>query len=309
MLKIVVTGGAGYVGIKLCKALLDAGHRVIIADKFIFGYESVLHLVPNPRLEILQKDIRDEDHDYLSGADVVYHLAGLSGLAACEQNPNSAVLINHRATVDLVKALSPSQMLIYASTTSMYGSAEGKPCDETTPVTGDNSNYSRTKLLAEGACMEHPNAISLRLATIFGVSPKMRIDVLPNDFTYRAINDRCLVLFRPSSKRTFLHIDDAVRVYLICLDRAEEMVGQIFNVGHEKMNLSKLDIAEAIRRHVDFSIERASDMEDLDVRDFYIVFDKIKALGVQPTVSLEAGIAELVKLFRFYAPYSTVPRI
>ena len=296
MLKAVVTGGAGYVGIRLCKALLEVGHCVTLVDKFLFGYDPILHIVPHPNLEICQRDIRDEDRSYLKNADVIYHLAGLSGLPACEANPNAAVLINHLATVDLVKALSPAQTIIYASTTSLYGAADGKPCDEETPVTGENSNYSRTKLLAEHACMEHPKAISLRFATIFGVSPKMRIDLLPNDFVYRAVRERCLVLFRPSSKRTFLHINDAVHAYLLCLELPERMNGRVFNVGSETMNFSKMDIAEAIKKHINYTIVPADEMEDLDIRDFYIVFDRVKALGFEPKVSLDDGIAELVTL-------------
>jgi len=309
MLKTIVTGGAGYVGIKLSRALLDAGHHVTIVDKFLFGYDPILHLITHPNLDVIQRDIRDEDRSYLKCADVVFHLAGLSGLPACEINPNAAVLINHHATVDLTKAMSPSQTLVYASTTSLYGAANGKACDETLPVTGDNSNYARTKLLAEHACMEHPRAISLRFATIFGASPKMRVDLLPNDFVYRAIQERCLVLFRANSKRTFLHIDDSVRAYMMCLDLAEQMCGQVFNVGDESMNFSKLDIAQAIKKHIDFTIMNADEMEDLDVRDFFILFGKIKDLGFRPSVNLDQGIAELLKLFRVYTPHSSVPRV
>lgn len=309
MLRTIVTGGAGYVGIKLCAALLEAGHHVTIVDKFLFGYEPILHLISNPNLEVIQKDIRDEDRSYLKGADAVYHLAGLSGLPACEINPSAAVLINHMATVDLMKALDPSQMLVYASTTSLYGAANGSACDENMAVTGDNSNYARTKLLAEHACMEHPRAISLRFATIFGASPKMRVDLLPNDFVYRAIQERCLVLFRSDSKRTFLHIDDAVKAYLMCLDMPEKMCGEVYNVGDESMNFSKLDIAEAIKKHVDFTIMNADEMEDLDVRDFFILFSKIKELGFSPSVNLDQGVQELMKLFKIYTPHSSVPRV
>lgn len=305
-MKILVTGGAGYKGVLLTKKLLELGHSVTILDNFMFGYDPVLHLMDYPKIEIRREDIRNLTKKTVKGFDVIVHLAGLSGYPACEANPNSAKLINVDASKKLAGLLGKGQLVVYASTTSFYGKS-GNVCDENSPV-DPVSLYGITKYQAEQIFMQRENAVALRFATIFGLSPRMRIDLLVNDFTYRAVNDRCIVLFESKSKRTFLHIKDAVDAYSMAIDSADAMKGEIFNVGHESLNFTKLEIAQKINEYTGCKIID-SDMKDFDVRNFSISFKKIQALGFVPKQSLDDGVAEMVKLFNFYKPFSTYKTI
>jgi len=303
--KILVTGGAGYTGIPLCQALLDDGYQVTVVDSFLFGFSPILHLASNPKLTVVKRDIRNEDEDYLRGQDVIYHLAGISGYPACEANPNAARLINIDATRRLVEAISPNQLLIYASTTSFYGQSRTE-CRETDRIVPVNL-YGESKKEGEDIAMQRANSISLRWATVFGSSSRMRNDLMVNDFVDKAIRERTLVLYDPDSTRTFMHVSDLVRGYLFALKNADRMRGQIFNMGSSQLNYTKRQIAENIRSQVSCEIIIAKS-GDKDVRDFLVNFDKAKALGFDCQVSLEAGISELVKLYRFYTPtlYSAV---
>jgi nucleoside-diphosphate-sugar epimerase len=299
-MKILVTGGAGYKGTLLTKRLLERGHKVTLMDNFMYGFESVLHLAEEKELDIVRFDIRNIEQFSLENFDVIYHLAGISGYPACEANPHSAEMINVDATAKLVKGLRPEQLLIYASTTSFYGMG-GLDCNEASPVK-PVSMYGQTKYEGEKIVQGREFSISLRFATIFGMSPKMRVDLLVNDFVCKAVNDRSLVIFDAQSRRTFLHIKDAINAYLFALEHAQEMKGQIFNVGDEQLNFTKLEIAEAIRRQVKYEIVRSS-MPDLDVRNFNVSFGKLRQLGFSPVYSLDDGIKELIKLYSFYKPH------
>ena len=300
-MKILVTGGAGYKGVVLVKKLLDSGHTVTLLDNFMYGYDSVLHLVQEARLEIIQLDIRNLSEKALAAYDVVFHLAGISGMPACAANPSSAEFINVQATRKIASFLSPNQLLIYASTTSIYGNARAD-CDEEVAIQPP-SLYAKTKYEAEQIAMERGNSISLRFATIFGPSPKMRADLLVNDFTYKALNERTIVLFGSQSKRTFLHIQDAIDGYLFALSNAGRMRNEIYNVGDEILNFSKYDIVMAIRKHLNFEIIDSS-LADVDVRDFIVSFNKIRTLGYRVHYSLDNGICELLKLYSFYKVHS-----
>ncbi len=304
-MKILVTGGAGYTGIPLCQALLDDGHQVTVVDSFMFGFSPILHLASNPKLTVVKRDIRNEDEDYLRGQDVIYHLAGISGYPACEANPNAARLINIDATRRLVEAISPNQLLIYASTTSFYGQSRTE-CRETDRIVPVNL-YGESKKEGEDIVMQRANSISLRWATVFGSSSRMRNDLMVNDFVDKAIRERTLVLYDPDSTRTFMHVSDLVRGYLFALKNSDRMRGQIFNMGSSQLNYTKRQIAENIRSQVSCEIIIAKS-GDKDVRDFLVNFDKASALGYNCLISLEAGISELVKLYRFYTPtlYSAV---
>lgn len=299
-LNILVTGGAGFKGVMLVESLLKRGCRVTVLDNFESGYQSLLHLVHHPNLRVVQADICNTTPASTAGYDVVFHLAGIVGLAACSSNPRAAHEVNTRATERLVEGLRDEQLLIFASTTSIYGAATSV-CDETWPVDPKSisSVYSKTKYEAEGVVLKRGNSIVLRFATVFGVSPRMRMLLLVNEFVYRAINDRAIVVFDGHSKRTFMHIRDAVESYLFALDHADKMRGEIFNVGHERLNLSKLEIAECIRKHQPCEIIQSS-QPDIDHRNFTISFDKIQRIGFVPQFSLDDGVRDLVKLFRYY---------
>ena len=300
-MKILVTGGAGYKGVVLTKALLDRGAQVTILDNFMYGCEPVLHMVGNPAFTAVREDIRNLTEKHLKDFDVVYHLAGISGYPACEANPHSAKLINVDASRRLRDLLSRDQRLVYASTTSFYGKS-GARCDEETPVE-PVSLYGITKYQGEQELLQRENTISLRFATVFGVSPRMRVDLLVNDFTSKAVHERCIVLFESRTKRTFLHIQDAIAAYVFTLDHFDAMKHGIFNVGSESLNFTKMEIANAVKEETGCSIID-SEMKDFDTRNFVIAFDKFANLGFQVRYSLQDGIREMAKLYRFYRPYT-----
>jgi nucleoside-diphosphate-sugar epimerase len=298
-MNILVTGGAGYKGLKLTEALLERGHRVTVLDNFMYGYDAALFLFRYPQVSFVKKDIRNIEKADVAGHDVVFHLAGISGYPACEANPHSAQAINVGGTEKLLSCMNGRQLMVYASTTSIYGQA-GAMCTEETAIE-PASLYANTKHEAEKLCYQYSPSIAFRFATIYGVAPKMRWDLMPNDFVMRATQERSLVLFDSRSVRTFLHVDDAVAAYLMALENTDAMIGRVYNVGSEQGNLSKLQLAQEIKRQVDFAIIDST-LPDLDVRNFVINFDRISALGFVPRKTLQEGIAELVKLFRFFKP-------
>jgi len=304
--KVLVTGGAGYVGVVLSKALLDQAHKVTILDNFMYGYDSVMHLIPNHNLSVIKRDIRNDLSDLIKDYDAIFHLAGISGYPACEANPSAAHYINVDATRKLVDLLSKDQLLVNASTTSFYGNTDAI-CTEETPIK-PTSLYGITKHQAEEVMMERENSISLRFATIFGVSPKMRVDLLANDFAYRAVHERCIVLFEPLARRTFMHINDAVQAYLFALEHSQAMQGHIYNAGKEEMNFTKLEIAEQLKAITNCELIQTK-IDDPDMRSFTISFEKIRQLGYKTTCSMEQGIEELVELYQFYKPFSTYQTI
>ncbi|MEM9684623.1 MAG: NAD(P)-dependent oxidoreductase [Pseudomonadota bacterium] len=305
-MKVVVTGGAGYVGVPLCKALLERGDDVVCVDNFMFGYDAVLDLVRYPKFSVVKQDVRHQDWDYLKDADGVIHLAGISGYPACEANPHSAKLINVTATQALSDAMSPSQVLVFASTTSFYGSS-GEKSTEETPI-APVSLYGVTKKEGEDIVMQRERSISLRWATVFGVSPRMRAGLLVNDFCEKAVQERTIVLYDSDSMRTFMHVHDVVLGYLFALDNADKLNGEILNMGTDRLNYSKRDIADVICERQPCEIMEAA-IGDTDIRNFLVCFDKAKALGYDCTISLEEGVDELLKLFRFYAPNSFIKPI
>ncbi len=299
-MKILVTGGAGYKGILLTEELLKLGHNVTILDNFMYGYDSTLHLIWDKNLTIRKVDIRNIKESDVSGYDVIYHLAGISGMPACANNPHSAESINFDSVKKMCSLLSQDQLLINASTTSLYGFTE-TIADESS-IVSPVSIYGKTKYESERVVQERENSISLRFATVFGVSPRMRNDLMVNDFTYKAIHDRSIILFAGDAKRTFIHIKDAIRSYIFALDNAKTMKGNIYNVGSENMNLSKKDISNNIAKYIKFELIESS-LSDLDKRDFEISFEKIKQLGFNLEYDLDYGIQELIKLYSYYVQY------
>jgi len=301
MERILITGGAGYKGVLLAHKLLDAGHEVTILDNFMYGYVPVLHLLSYPKLTVIKRDVRVEDYDHLKNYDIIFHLAGISGYPACEANPNSAKLINVDATRNICSHLGKHQLLIYASTTSFYGKS-GAVCDENSEVS-PVSMYGITKYQGEQIVMQHPNSISLRFATVFGVSPKMRPDLLVNDFVYKAVTERSLVLFESVTKRTFIHMSDTINAYHHALKHKDTMHGNIYNVGSNDLNFTKMDIAKAVQAQTQCTIID-SEMKDFDTRNFVINFDKVTKTGYRVQYTLDDGIRDLVKLYGFYRVYS-----
>ena len=299
-MKILITGGAGYKGTVLTSKLLGQGYAVTIIDNFMYGYEPIMHLATNKNLEIIKHDIRNGIPD-IQRYDVIFHLAGISGFPACASNPHSAQLINVEATRLIAKDLAGGQMLINASTTSLYGKS-GLPCNEETAV-DPVSTYARTKLAAEEILHEKPNVISLRFATVFGFSTRMRMDLMINDFVYKAVKEKVIVLFDSYAKRTFIHVEDAADCYLFAMNNFDRMRGGIYNAGGNSLNFSKEEITSKIRQKVDFSVVN-SELKDKDLRHFVVNFDKIEKLGYKPVRTVEDGIDELVRVYQFYEYYS-----
>jgi len=305
-MKILITGGAGYTGVLLAEKLLMDGHHVTVVDNFMFGYDAILYLVRYPQLEVIKRDLRHEDMSYLAGKDVVFHLGAISGYPACEANPHSAQTINVASCERLVNALSREQLLVFASTTSFYGSS-GERSTEETPIK-PVSLYGLTKQKGEEIVMQREFSISLRWATVFGVSPRMRAGLLINDFVEKAISEHSIILYDADSKRTFMHVSDLVRGYLFALEKRDAMKSGVFNMGSERLNFTKRHIAAKIKELVPCEVMESS-MGDDDIRNFEVSFDKAKKLGFDCQKSLEEGIVELVKLYRFYTPFSFVKPI
>jgi nucleoside-diphosphate-sugar epimerase len=298
---VLVTGGAGYLGSILTPELLAAGHRVTVLDNFMYSQNSLAHLCANPDFDVANGDARAPDtlSPLVSKADVVVPLAALVGAPLCNRDPIAATTTNRDAIATLCKMLSPSQRIVMPTTNSGYGIGEpGKFCTEETPLR-PVSLYGRDKVAAEQIVLGRENAISLRLATVFGMSPRMRIDLLVNDFVHRAVTDRFVVLFEAHFKRNYVHIRDVARAFLHAIDNFDRMRCSAYNVGLSDANLSKAELCERIKAHVaEFVYLEAPIGGDPDKRDYIVSNARIEATGYRTKYSLDDGIRELIKGFR-----------
>jgi nucleoside-diphosphate-sugar epimerase len=297
-LNILVTGGAGYLGSTMVPDLLGAGHKVTVLDSFLFKQASLNHVCHHLNFSIVKGDIRVESTivPLMKKADVIIPLAALVGAPLCTQDPVGATTVNHDAIALMLRHLAKSQIVLMPTTNSAYGTGDRNNfCTEESPLR-PISQYAKEKVEIEKALMQHPNAISFRLATVFGMSPRMRIDLLVNDFTYRAVHDRFVVLFESSFKRNYVHVRDVSRVFQHALANFDRMKGQIFNVGLTEANVSKRELCEHIQKQVsDFVFLDAPVGKDPDQRNYVVSNAKIEATGFKPVHSLDAGIAELIK--------------
>jgi nucleoside-diphosphate-sugar epimerase len=295
---ILVTGGAGYLGSTLVPMLLAEGHKVTVLDSFMFQQSSLNHVCADPNLEIVRGDTRDTDvvAPLLAKADIVIPLAALVGAPLCARDALGAESINRDAVRMMADKMSPDQWMLTPITNSGYGVGEkGKFCTEETPLR-PISLYGRTKVEAEEAALSRENAISFRLATVFGMSPRMRLDLLVNDFVYRAVNDRTIVLFEAHFKRNYIHVRDVARVFLHGIENFTVMKGEPYNVGLSDANLSKAELCAVIRQHLpNFVAMEAEIGEDPDKRDYIVSNEKVEATGYKPAFSLDDGIRELIK--------------
>ena len=301
MTNVLVTGGAGYIGSILVPALLDRGFAVSAVDNFMYGQDSLAAVCYHPKFSVVRGDVRSMDvmRPLLKSADVIIPLAALVGAPLCDRDPIAATSTNKQAIVDMLDHISSSQRVILPITNSGYGIGEsGKFCTEETPIR-PVSLYGRDKVEVERTLLErHPSSISLRLATVFGMSPRMRLDLLVNDFTYRAYVDRAIVLFESHFKRNFLHVRDVARAFLHAIDNFDAMKQQIYNVGLSDANLSKLELCQRIQKHLpSFVIHESNIGKDPDRRDYIVSNEKIERTGFKPAFSLDEGIRELVKGF------------
>jgi len=297
-MKILITGGAGYIGSILVPLLLRREDRVIVIDNFMYSQTSLLDCCHDKNMTIIRGDARDKDliSGQLKKVDVILPLACLTGAPLCSKDPIGAKTTNFDAIKMILDLRSESQMIIFPTTNSGYGIGEkGVYCTEETPLT-PISLYGRLKVEIEKILLDSGNCITLRLATVFGTSPRMRLDLLVNDFTYRAVMDHFLVLFEAHFKRNYLHVRDAARAFIHCLDNFDDIKNEPYNVGLSDANLSKWELCEEIKKQVpDFYFVEAAVGKDPDKRDYIVSNAKIEATGFRPNHSLQDGISELIK--------------
>ncbi len=301
MAKILVTGAAGYIGSIMVPRLLAAGHSVIAVDNFMYRQSSLLDCCNHPDFDLIRGDCRDRElvGRCLSQVDVILPLACLTGMPVCKTDPAGATTIVRDAVVGLIKMRSADQRIIYPTTNSGYGVGEkDKYCTEETPLR-PISLYGRLKVETEKALLDAGNVITLRLATVFGASPRMRTDLLVNDFVLRAVNDRSIVLFEADFKRNYLHVRDAADAFVHCLENFESMKDQPYNVGLSEANISKRELCQEIQKQVpDFYFTEYEMGKDLDKRDYIVSNEKIEAAGFKAKRTLAEGIAELINAYQ-----------
>lgn len=307
-MKILITGGAGYIGSVLTGLLLERGDYVRVYDSLLFGMNHLFPFFRNPRYELIRGDIRDgrKLKETMKGVDAVIHLAAIVGFPACDRDPLTAQAVNTGGTetLDIVRNGHP---VIFASTGSVYGKLETM-CDESVtprPLTV----YGHSKLLAERLLLDSGNAMVYRFATAFGLSPRMRLDLLPNDFTYQAVSNRYLLVYERHYRRTFIHVYDIARALAHALDHFDRMTGQVYNCGSNDLNATKEAVVSLIATQTDFKVHYVDIGSDADQRDYEVDYKRLAETGFQTTVGLPDGIAEMVRAFRhlnIHNPYSNV---
>ena len=299
-MRILVTGGAGYLGSVLTPFLLAEGYEVTVLDNFLFQQNSLMECCGHERFRVVRGDIRNERvlKEALKSADIIIPLAALVGAPLCSLDESGAVSTNQTAIESLCRLSSPSQIILYPTTNSGYGIGEkGKFCTEDTPLR-PISLYGTTKVKAEEAVLGRGNSLTFRLATVFGASPRMRIDLLVNDFVYRAVHDRAVLIFEGHFKRNYIHIRDVARAFLHAIRNFSAMNGKPYNVGLEEANLSKLELCAKIKQHLpNFTFVEAPIGEDPDKRDYIVSNQRILSTGFKTEWDLDRGIRELIKAF------------
>ncbi|HTU21186.1 MAG TPA: NAD(P)-dependent oxidoreductase [Gemmataceae bacterium] len=299
--RVFVTGGAGYLGSILCEHLLLKGYQVTVLDSLQYGEQSLFHLAGHPNLDFVYGDARDEEQlrKLVRGADAIIPLAAIVGAPACDRDS----LLTRSVNVDAIRLLnrlrSPHQLLVYPTTNSGYGTKSGDVfCTEDSALE-PISLYGQTKVQAESAVLDSPRAITLRLATVFGLSPRMRLDLLVNHFVHEAVTNGYLVIFEKDFKRNFVHIRDVADCFLHCIDNADRMIGRPYNVGQDAANCSKEDLARLIQKHVPrFYVHYAAVGSDPDKRNYIVSNQRLREAGFVARRSLEDGIRELIHGYR-----------
>jgi nucleoside-diphosphate-sugar epimerase len=299
--RVLITGGAGYLGSILCETLLSQGYRVTVLDNLMFGEQSLFHLAANPDFEFIFGDARDEAlvKRLVREADVLIPLAAIVGAPACDRDPFLARSVNFDAVRLINKARSSQQLLVYPTTNSGYGTKSGDVfCTEETPLE-PISLYGQTKSQAEAVVLDSPNSVALRLATVFGLSPRMRLDLLVNHFVYEAVQSGYLVIFEKDFKRNFIHIRDVADCFVHCIRNGAKMTGRTYNLGQDSANCSKEDLARLIQRHVPkFYVHYSAVGSDPDKRNYIVSNQRLRESGFEARRSLDDGVRELIKGYR-----------
>ena len=298
-MKVLITGGAGYLGSNLTRHLLEAGYSVTVLDNLMYDQVTLLHLFGNPKFQFELGDVRDKKllQELVGLNDVIIPLAAIVGMPACKANPELTVAVNYQQVADIVEVLRDDQKLILPNTNSQYGSSDSIITEESpfNPL----SLYAKTKCDAENTMLANGNGVSLRLATVFGVSPRMRTDLLVNDFVYKSVVDGYLVLFEAHFKRNYIHVQDIARTFQFIIENYDKCKGHAFNVGLSTANLSKLELAEKIKSHIPSLVIKQDEFkEDFDKRNYIVSNEKLEALGWKPIYDLDYGIKQLISAYK-----------
>ena len=298
-MKVLITGGAGYLGSNLTRHLLEAGYSVTVLDNLMYDQVTLLHLFGNPKFQFELGDVRDKKllQELVGLNDVIIPLAAIVGMPACKANPELTVAVNYQQVADIVEVLRDDQKLILPNTNSQYGSSDSIITEESpfNPL----SLYAKTKCDAENTMLAKGNGVSLRLATVFGVSPRMRTDLLVNDFVYKSVVDGYLVLFEAHFKRNYIHVQDIARTFQFIIENYDKCKGHAFNVGLSTANLSKLELAEKIKSHIPSLVIKQDEFkEDFDKRNYIVSNEKLEALGWKPIYDLDYGIKQLIAAYK-----------
>ena len=299
MIKVLITGGAGYIGSTLTQFLLDNGYKVDVIDNLMYEQTSLLHLCSDENFRFINHDVIDFKFlkKLISLYDVVIPLAAIVGSPACDKNKELATKVNFEQIKCIVDNLRDDQKLIMPNTNSQYGSSKEIITEESpfNPL----SHYAVTKCNAEDYIMNSGNGVCLRLATVFGSSPRMRTDLLVNDFVHKALVDGYIVLFESHFKRNYIHVKDIANTFLFCIENYDKMKGDVFNVGLSDANLSKLELAETVKRYIhNFIIKEDDYKTDFDNRDYIVSNEKLESLGWKPKYTIDDGVNELIYAYQ-----------
>lgn len=300
MSKILITGGAGYIGSVLTTKLVLLGHKVTVIDKLIYSADSLNHLFFYKNFKLIKKDIRDQDFNkkFFKKFEVIIPLAALVGAPICDKNKKLAVAINYNAILSMMKKISKRQKIIFMNSNSGYGVGEkNKFCDENSllkPI----SLYGKTKAEAEIEILKHRNSVCFRLATVFGYSYRMRTDLLVNNFVYKAVKTKSLQIFEPNFRRNFIHVSDVVDGIAFAINNFSKMRGNIYNLGLSSANITKLQLAKKVKKYIKaLKIKIIYGVKDPDQRDYFVSNKKIENIGFKAKTSLDTGINEMVEVF------------
>ena len=295
---VLLTGGAGYIGSLLTGNLLEAGYKVVVVDNFLYDRQTLNQYCANENFSVVKSDVRDVNNykHLVAKADIIIPLAAIVGAPACASKPKDAATINEAAVYDLFDMTAKSQLIIMPTTNSAYGTGDKDNfCNEESPL-NPISQYAKEKVAVEARLMERVNSISYRLATVFGMSQRMRLDLLVNDFVYRAKTDGFVVLYEPHFKRNYIHIRDVTRAFVHAIKNVDSMIGNVYNVGLSDANISKFELCERIQQQLPkFIFPIADNQKDPDQRNYIVSNEKLEKTGFMPTHSLDFGIEELIK--------------
>ncbi len=306
-MKVLVTGGAGYIGTTLLPMLLKRKYQVTVVDALLYGGAQLIPLMGDRNLTFVKGDIRDKKlmKELCASQDIVIHLAAIVGFPACRENPDLAISTNVGGSKNIANALSRDQLILFGSTGSNYGKLENEVCTEETPL-NPQSLYGKTKTEAELYLREHSSCIAYRFATAYGMSPRLRLDLLINELVYLGVKQKYLVVYEADFLRSFIHVQDMAKSFLFAIDHHQEMKGQVYNIGSEKLNYTKRQVAELIKKETNAYVHYADYDNDVEKRNYHVSYEKVRKLGFKTSISIEAGVHELVRgmeLIRISNPY------